>query len=304
MRRPRVLLIDNYDSFVGNLYQYLGELGAEPIIRRNDAITVKEALAMGITHLVISPGPGRPENAGVSVEMLLAFAGVAPVLGVCLGHQCIGHAYGAVIGRAKELVHGKTSVIRHEGAGVLAGIPSPFCATRYHSLSILEDGLPDRIEVTARTADGEIMALRHRDFEAAPMEGVQFHPEAILTEHGRALLLNFLAYPRAPDGLFETIKVRGGRPLFLDPHLERFVASAAAFGLRIPESIEEIRRRCLDAPAAAALEAGRMRLALDRGGVAVTVEAFDGYPPEIYALGVDVLVAPAPGHPLGPRAGH
>jgi anthranilate synthase component 2 len=191
--RARVLLIDNYDSFVGNLYQYLGELGAEPILRRNDAVTPEEALSLGITHLVISPGPKTPAEAGVSVEMVRAFAGAVPVLGVCLGHQAIGVAFGGRVARARELVHGKASRIRHTGQGVLRGIPDPFTAGRYHSLVVDRGSLPEDLLVTAWTEDGEVMGLLHRGYAEVPVEGVQFHPESILTDHGRRLLRNFLA---------------------------------------------------------------------------------------------------------------
>jgi anthranilate synthase component II len=199
MNRPRVLLVDNYDSFVGNIYQTLGELGAEPLRRRHDAVTVEEARDMGLTHLVISPGPKTPRDAGVSVAMIRVFAGVIPVLGVCLGHQAIGHAWGARVVSARELVHGKTSLVHHTGRGVLAGLPSPFVAMRYHSLALERATLPEALEVTAWTEDGEIMALRHHDFDAVPVEGVQFHPESFLSEHGRALFRNFLAYGKGAN---------------------------------------------------------------------------------------------------------
>ena len=188
---PRVLVIDNYDSFVGSLYQYLGELGAEPIVKRNDAITVREARDLSVTHLMVSPGPRRPEHAGVSMEMIRAFAGEIPVLGVCLGHQAIGQALGGKVVPARKLVHGKTSEIRHQGTGIFTGLPSPLTATRYHSLSLDAGSLPDVFEVTADTEDGEIMAIRHRGFDV-PLTGLQFHPESILTEHGHDLLRNFL----------------------------------------------------------------------------------------------------------------
>lgn len=194
MSGPRVLLVDNYDSFVGNLYQYLGELGAEPCMRRHDAVTVAEAQAMAPTHIVISPGPRTPRDAGVSVEMIRAFAGRVPILGVCLGHQAIGHAFGAEVVRARELVHGKTSRIHHTGAGVFRGLPSPFTATRYHSLALARASMPVALEITAWTEDDEVMGVRHGAIGPAPLEGVQFHPEAYLTEHGHALLGNFLGY--------------------------------------------------------------------------------------------------------------
>ncbi|HWM19259.1 MAG TPA: aminodeoxychorismate/anthranilate synthase component II [Ilumatobacteraceae bacterium] len=188
---PRILVIDSYDSFVYNLVQYLGELGAEPVVHRNDAIGVAEAVALEPDGVLLSPGPGRPEDAGILCDVIpaMAAAGV-PVLGVCLGLQAIGHAYGAAIVRAPVLMHGKTSHIEHRGEGVFAGLPSPLTATRYHSLVIDPDTVPDCLEVTARTSDGTVMGLRHRDH---PVEGVQFHPESILTACGHDLLRNFLA---------------------------------------------------------------------------------------------------------------
>ena len=188
MSGPRVLVVDNYDSFVYNLVQEMGELGADPIVHRNDRITVAEALELDPDGVVISPGPGRPQDAGVSMEMIQAFAGRKPVLGVCLGHQAIGAVYGGEIVHAPELMHGKTSAVHHEGEGWLSGLPSPFTATRYHSLVV--DSLPDVLEVTARTADGTVMAFRHRELS---VQGVQFHPESILTTEGPRLLGNFLA---------------------------------------------------------------------------------------------------------------
>jgi anthranilate synthase component 2 len=192
--RARVLVIDNYDSFVGNLYQYLGEAGAEPILVRNDAIGVGEAVALAPTHLVVSPGPKRPEDAGVSVALIRELAGTVPILGVCLGHQAIGTAFGASVVRARELVHGKTSEILSTRAGVLRGLPARFRATRYHSLAIESASLPAVLEVTATTEDGEIMAVRHRGFDAVPVEGVQFHPESVLSEFGHDIIRNFLGY--------------------------------------------------------------------------------------------------------------
>ena len=187
---PRVLVIDSYDSFVYNLVQYLGELGADPIIHRNDAITVDEAVAIGADGVLLSPGPGRPEDAGILCKAVPAFAAHGtPVFGVCLGHQAIGHVYGAEVVRAPELMHGKTSEISHGGQGVFAGLPTPLTATRYHSLVLNEDSVPESLEVTARTADGMIMGVRHREFD---VEGVQFHPESILTGAGHDLLQNFL----------------------------------------------------------------------------------------------------------------
>jgi len=186
----RVLVIDNYDSFVYNLVQYLGELGAEPIVHRHDAITTDEAAALEPDAVLISPGPGRPEDAGMSTSIIRWAAGRIPVLGVCLGHQCIGAAWGGNVIRAPEVMHGKTSRIHHEGAGVFAGLPSPFEATRYHSLLVERSSLPEEFEVTASTEDGLVMGLRHRDLD---VEGVQFHPESILTASGHDLLANFLA---------------------------------------------------------------------------------------------------------------
>ena len=186
----RVLVIDNYDSFVYNLVQYLGELGAEPIVHRHDAITTDEAAALEPDAVLISPGPGRPEDAGLSTSIIRWAAGRIPVLGVCLGHQCIGAAWGGNVIRAPEVMHGKTSRIHHEEAGVFAGLPSPFEATRYHSLLVERSSLPEEFEVTASTEDGLVMGLRHRDLD---VEGVQFHPESILTASGHDLLANFLA---------------------------------------------------------------------------------------------------------------
>ena len=186
----RVLVIDNYDSFVYNLVQYLGELGAEPIVHRHDAITTDEAAALEPDAVLISPGPGRPEDDGISTSIIRWAAGRIPVLGVCLGHQCIGAAWGGNVIRAPEVMHGKTSRIHHEGAGVFAGLPSPFEATRYHSLLVERSSLPEEFEVTASTEDGLVMGLRHRDLD---VEGVQFHPESILTASGHDLLANFLA---------------------------------------------------------------------------------------------------------------
>jgi anthranilate synthase/aminodeoxychorismate synthase-like glutamine amidotransferase len=187
----RVLVLDSYDSFVYNLVQYLGEIGAEPVVHRNDALTVAEALALAPDAVLLSPGPGRPEDAGILCDAVPAFAerGI-PVLGVCLGHQGIGHVYGASVVRAPELMHGKTSVIRHQGLGVFAGLPNPLTATRYHSLVIDPATVPACLEVTAQTDDGIIMGIRHREL---PVEGVQFHPESILTAAGHDLLRNFLS---------------------------------------------------------------------------------------------------------------
>jgi anthranilate synthase/aminodeoxychorismate synthase-like glutamine amidotransferase len=188
--RVHVLVIDNYDSFVFNLVQYLGELGVDPTVRRNDALTVGDALALEPDAILLSPGPGRPEDAGILCPLIEAAAGRVPLLGVCLGHQAIGYVFGAEIVRAPELMHGKTSLVRHDGAGVFAGLPSPLEATRYHSLIVERDTLPAVLEVTAETADGVVMGLRHRDLA---IEGVQFHPESILTVAGHDLLRNWLA---------------------------------------------------------------------------------------------------------------
>ena len=186
----RVLVVDNYDSFVYNLVQYLGELGADPIVRRHDAVTLDEAAELAPDAVLVSPGPGRPKDAGVSVEMIRWAAGRIPVLGVCLGHQCIGVAWGARVKRSPQVMHGKTSQIHHDGTGLFSGLPSPLEATRYHSLIVEESSLPDELEVVATSDDGLIMGLRHRDLD---VEGVQFHPESILTEDGHGLLSNFLA---------------------------------------------------------------------------------------------------------------
>ena len=187
----RVLVVDNYDSFVYNLVQYLGELGAEPTVVRNDAVPAARVLALAPDAVVISPGPGRPADAGISSE-LIAAAGAAgiPVLGVCLGHQCIGEVFGGRVVHAPTIMHGKTSPVRHRSVGVFAGLDNPFQATRYHSLVVDPGSLPAELEVTAETDEGVIMGLRHRRL---PVEGVQFHPESILTEPGRDLLRNFLA---------------------------------------------------------------------------------------------------------------
>jgi para-aminobenzoate synthetase component 2 len=187
----RVLVVDNYDSFVFNLVQYLGQLGADCVVRRNDDVTADELAELGVDGVLLSPGPGIPEAAGVCIEMVHACAAAdVPLLGVCLGHQAIGVAYGGVVGRAPELLHGKTSEVSHGGVGVLAGLPSPFTATRYHSLAIADGTVPAELEVTARTDSGVIMAVRHR---RARIEGVQFHPESVLTQGGHHMLANWLA---------------------------------------------------------------------------------------------------------------
>ncbi|HTM00085.1 MAG TPA: aminodeoxychorismate/anthranilate synthase component II [Candidatus Omnitrophota bacterium] len=184
-----ILMIDNYDSFTWNLVQYLGELRETPRVVRNDEITVDEALAMKPDAIVISPGPGRPDDAGISKELIRRAAGSVPILGVCLGHQCIGEVFGGTIVRAERLVHGKTSAIIHTGRGIFLDVDNPFMATRYHSLLVAREGLPDALAVVAWTPENEIMALRHKDHETW---GVQFHPESILTAHGKDLLRNFL----------------------------------------------------------------------------------------------------------------
>jgi anthranilate synthase/aminodeoxychorismate synthase-like glutamine amidotransferase len=184
-----VLLIDNYDSFTYNLYQYLSELGAEVVVKRNDQVTVAECQAMAPDHVVISPGPCTPAESGISRDVIRAFAGRVPVLGVCLGNQCIYDVYGGTVAGAGEIKHGKTSAITHDGGGVFAGLPSPFTAIRYHSLAGTPDTQPKELEVTAHSESGVIMGVRHRELT---VEGVQFHPESIATEHGKDLLQNFL----------------------------------------------------------------------------------------------------------------
>lgn len=193
----RVLVVDNYDSFVYNLVQYLGELGAEPLVHRHDELTIDEIEGLDPDAVLISPGPGRPEDAGLSNEVIGHFAGRRPVLGVCLGHQCIGQVYGAEVVRAPQVMHGKTSLIRHTGTGVFAGLPDPFEATRYHSLVVAGESVPPVLEVTAWTDDGTVMGLRHRELA---VEGVQFHPESILTASGRDLLRTFLAQAQSGHG--------------------------------------------------------------------------------------------------------
>jgi anthranilate synthase component II len=186
---PRVLVVDNYDSFVYNLVQYLGELGAEPIVRRCDAFTLDDVEALDPDAILISPGPGRPEDAGLSNDLIVTFAGRVPIFGVCLGHQCIGQVFGGEVVRAPEIMHGKTSAIHHRGTGVFEGLDDPLEATRYHSLVVDRESVPDVLEVTAETDDGIVMGLRHRQHD---VEGVQFHPESILTSSGHDLLRNFL----------------------------------------------------------------------------------------------------------------
>jgi len=190
MAGPKVLVIDNVDSFVYNLVQYLGELGAQPVVVRNNETTVAEAVATKPDAVLLSPGPGRPEDAGILCDAITAFAGKVPVFGVCLGHQAIGHVFGGNVIRAPELLHGKTSMVRHHNTGVFTGLESPLQATRYHSLVVEASTLPAELMITATTDDGMIMGMRHRDHD---VEGVQFHPESILTNHGHAMLANFLA---------------------------------------------------------------------------------------------------------------
>ncbi|HET8583450.1 MAG TPA: aminodeoxychorismate/anthranilate synthase component II [Jatrophihabitans sp.] len=186
----RILVVDNYDSFVYNLVQYLGQLGASVIVRRNDAVEAAELDSLGVDGVLISPGPGTPQDAGASMALVSACAARAlPLFGVCLGHQAIGAVFGAPVVRAPELLHGKTSSVVHDGTGVLAGLPSPFVATRYHSLAVVESGLPAEIVVTGRTPSGVVMALRH---ESLPIDGVQFHPESVLTQGGHRMVANWL----------------------------------------------------------------------------------------------------------------
>lgn len=186
----RVLVIDNYDSFVYILVQYLGELGAEPLVHRHDDVDLDALVSLAPDAVLVSPGPGRPEDAGVSNEAIRVFGeGGVPVLGVCLGHQCIGQVYGGDVVRAPQVMHGKTSEIQHDGRGIFDGMPNPFTATRYHSLVVERDSVPESLEISAESADGLVMGLRHREH---PIEGVQFHPESILTESGHQLVRNFL----------------------------------------------------------------------------------------------------------------
>ena len=188
----KLLLLDNYDSFTWNLAQYFGQLGAEVTVLRNDAIDLAGVRALQPARIVISPGPCAPAQAGVSLQLIRGFAGVVPILGVCLGHQAIGQAFGGEVVRARQVVHGKASAIRHDGRGIFAGMAQNFAAARYHSLAVARASLPDCLEVSAQTEDGEIMGLRHRSLA---VEGVQFHPESVLTEAGHQLLANFLATP-------------------------------------------------------------------------------------------------------------
>jgi anthranilate synthase/aminodeoxychorismate synthase-like glutamine amidotransferase len=184
-----LFVLDNYDSFTYNLVQYLGEMGEDPVVRRNDQVTIDEIERLNPERIVISPGPCTPREAGISIELIRHFAGRKPLLGVCLGHQAIGEAFGGRVVRAPYLMHGKLSRIHHDGRTIFRGLPQDFAATRYHSLIVEREGLPDVLEISAATDDGLIMGLRHRRF---PVEGVQFHPESILTEPGKALLRNFL----------------------------------------------------------------------------------------------------------------
>jgi para-aminobenzoate synthetase component 2 len=194
----RILVIDNYDSFVFNLVQYLGQLGADCEVRRNDEISVADVADFGAAGILLSPGPGTPERAGIMMDVITEYAGTLPMFGVCLGHQAFGAAFGATVTRAPELLHGKTSEVQHKGVGVLAGLPDPFTATRYHSLAVVQDTLPPEIEVTGWTASGVVMAMRHREL---PIEGVQFHPESVLTEGGHTMLANWLAGCGLPAAL-------------------------------------------------------------------------------------------------------
>ena len=198
MTAVRVLVVDNYDSFVFNLVQYLGQLGVECEVRRNDEFDLAAVGRLGVDGVLLSPGPGTPERAGICMALIEEYAGKLPIFGVCLGHQAFGAVYGATVERAPELLHGKTSTVHHDGAGVLAGLPNPFTATRYHSLAVVESTLPPEIEVTGRTESGVVMAMRHREL---PVEGVQFHPESVLTQGGHLMLANWLAACGYTDAL-------------------------------------------------------------------------------------------------------
>src|SRR5690606_37617725 len=186
---PMILVIDNYDSFTYNLVQYLGQLGEDIIVKRNDEIDIAGIEALAPDHIMISPGPCSPNEAGISLQVIDHFKGVIPMIGICLGHQSIGQAFGGEVVRAEQLMHGKTSQIHHDGKSLFEGLPSPFTATRYHSLIVRRESLPDCLEITAETEEGEIMGLRHKQY---PIEGLQFHPESIITEHGLRMLENFL----------------------------------------------------------------------------------------------------------------
>lgn len=194
----RILVVDNYDSFVFNLVQYLQQLGADCIVRRNDEVTAQEIADWQLDGILLSPGPGTPADAGVTEDMVRTWAGKLPLFGVCLGHQAIAEVYGAVVDRAEELLHGRTSLVDHSGQGVLTGLPDPFTATRYHSLAVVDGTVPDTLEVTARTVGGVIMGLRHREHD---VEGVQFHPESVLTQGGHRMLANWLARCGDPAAL-------------------------------------------------------------------------------------------------------
>jgi para-aminobenzoate synthetase component 2 len=189
-----ILVIDNYDSFTYNLVQYLGELGEEVSVYRNDELSISQIEQLGPDHILISPGPCTPNEAGISLELIDYFKGKIPIMGVCLGHQAIGQVFGGEVIRAEKLMHGKTSPILHDGKSIFSGLPSPFTATRYHSLIVRRETLPECLEISAETAEGEIMAFRHKEY---PIEGVQFHPESIITDHGLQLLCNFLGKPAA-----------------------------------------------------------------------------------------------------------
>ena len=191
-----IVLIDNYDSFTYNLVHYLGELGEDVVVHRNDVIAVDQVMALGASAIVISPGPCDPDKAGICLDLVARAAGRLPILGVCLGHQAIGQAFGGKVVRAPEMMHGKTSTIHHNGTGVFAGLPQDFTATRYHSLTVERASFPDCLEITAESADGVIMGLTHRQYE---LHGVQFHPESIASEHGHTLLRNFLDRVRRPE---------------------------------------------------------------------------------------------------------
>ncbi len=198
MSGATILVVDNYDSFVFNLVQYLQQLGAECVVRRNDEVTVDDVEDLAVAGVLLSPGPGVPKDAGVSEEMIRHCAGRLPVLGVCLGHQAIAEVYGGVVDRAPELLHGRTSEVHHDSGGLFAGLPDPFTGTRYHSLAVVDGTVPDELVVTARTAGGVIMGLRHREYA---VEGVQFHPESVLTQGGHRLLANWLAECGLPEAL-------------------------------------------------------------------------------------------------------
>ena len=230
----KILLIDNYDSFTYNLYQYLCELGASVTVVRNDVITVEEARALAPDFLVVSPGPGVPRDAGISIELIRALGPTTPVLGVCLGHQAIAEAFGGVITRAPELMHGKASRIHHNGVGVFEGLPNPFSAIRYHSLCAAPEAVPDSLEVTARSDSGVVMGVRHRDY---PVYGVQFHPESILTEHGKELLRNFLNSargPAAPDTGHPVSEPSEVRPHGVSPQVAPGDSREVAAEARVP----------------------------------------------------------------------